>query len=117
MAGEGGGPATDLTGADGAPGGREAAGTAVGPAGVAEAADAPGPAAGATARPSPTMAPDRHSLARRLFDDAPCFDFFQAVRLLHRLESGRVRVGRGGPPQAEAVRFRARISLSFPPSS
>ena len=33
------------------------------------------------------------------------------------MEPGRVQVGRGGPPHAEAVRFRARISLSFPPSS
>ncbi len=33
------------------------------------------------------------------------------------MEPGRVRVGRSGPPQAEAVRFRTRISLSFPPSS
>jgi type VI secretion system protein ImpH len=59
----------------------------------------------------------RHSLARRLFEESYDFDFFQAVRLLQRMEPGRVRVGRGGPPQAEAVRFRARISLSFPPSS
>ena len=57
------------------------------------------------------------SLARRLFEESYDFDFFQAVRLLQRMEPGRVRVGRGGPPQAEAVRFRARISLSFPPSS
>jgi type VI secretion system protein ImpH len=58
-----------------------------------------------------------HSLEWRLFEEGYRFDFFQAVRLLQRLEPGRARVGRGGPPQAEAVRFRARISLSFPPSS
>ncbi len=59
----------------------------------------------------------RYALARRLFEESYEFDFFQAVRLLQRMEPGRARVGRGGPPQAEAVRFRARISLSFPPSS
>jgi type VI secretion system protein ImpH len=59
----------------------------------------------------------RRSLARRLFDESYNFDFFQAVRLLQRLEPGRVRVGRSGPPEAEAVRFRARLSLSFPPSA
>ncbi len=57
------------------------------------------------------------ALARRLFEEGYGFDFFQAVRLLQRMEPGRARVGRGGPPLAEAVRFRARISLSFPPSS
>jgi type VI secretion system protein ImpH len=58
-----------------------------------------------------------HAPARRLFEEAFNFDFFQAVRLLQRMEAGRALVGRGGPPEAEAVRFRARISLSFPPSS
>lgn len=57
------------------------------------------------------------TLPRRLFDEGYEFDFFQAVRLLQRWEPKRVGVGREGPPQDEAVRFRARISLSFPPSS
>jgi type VI secretion system protein ImpH len=57
------------------------------------------------------------SLERRLFDRGYSFDFFQAVRLLHRLDPGRVGVGLGGPPRSEIVRFRAHISLSFPPSS
>jgi type VI secretion system protein ImpH len=57
------------------------------------------------------------SLERRLFDHAYNFDFFQAVRLLHRLGTGRVGIGLGGPPRSEVVRFRAHISLSFPPSS
>jgi type VI secretion system protein ImpH len=57
------------------------------------------------------------ALERRLFDESYCFDFFQAVRLLQRLDPSRVGVGLGGPPQSEAVRFRARISLSFPPST
>ncbi len=56
-------------------------------------------------------------VADRLFREGFAFDFFQAVRLLQALEPGRARVGHGGPPQAEAVRFRAHASLSFPPSS
>jgi len=68
--------------------------------------------------PAPGRAPlHPHAPARRLFEESFIFDFFQAVRLLQRMEPGRARVGRGGPPEAEAVRFRARISLSFPPSS
>ncbi|MHB1559464.1 MAG: type VI secretion system baseplate subunit TssG, partial [Isosphaeraceae bacterium] len=55
--------------------------------------------------------------ARELFDEGYRFDFFQAVRLLQRIEPGRARVGLAGPPRAEAVRFRSRISLTFPPSS
>ena len=52
-----------------------------------------------------------------LFDEGYSFDFFQAVRVLERLYPERKPVGRGGPPGAEAVRFRAHLSLSFPPSS
>jgi type VI secretion system protein ImpH len=57
------------------------------------------------------------SLERRLYDHGYNFDFFQAVRLLHRLDPSRVGVGLGGPPRSEIVRFRAHISLSFPPSA
>ena len=53
----------------------------------------------------------------RLFAEGYAFDFFQAVRLLQALDPARVRVGRGGPPRAEAVRFRTHASLNFPPSS
>ena len=57
------------------------------------------------------------TLEDRLFREGHAFDFFQAVRLLHALDPGRRPVGRGGPPEAEAVRFRAHASLSFPPGS
>jgi type VI secretion system protein ImpH len=68
--------------------------------------------------PAPLPAPMHpHAPARRLFEEGFNFDFFQAVRLLQRMEAGRALVGHSGPPVAEAVRFRARISLSFPPSS
>lgn len=55
-------------------------------------------------------------LARRLFTEPYRFDFFQAVRLLHRLFPDRSAVGRGGPAWSEPARFRALVSLSFPPS-
>jgi type VI secretion system protein ImpH len=77
--------------------------------------------------PSPGMAPERSgpnlslypagSVAARLFEEGFAFDFFQAVRLLERLAPKRCPVGRAGPPQEEVVRFRAHLSLSFPPSS
>jgi type VI secretion system protein ImpH len=79
------------------------------------AADGPEPAAARPSVPSPAPGPD--TLERRLFEHGYNFDFFQAVRLLHRLEPGRVGVGLGGPPNSEIVRFRAHISMSFPPSS
>jgi type VI secretion system protein ImpH len=85
---------------------------------VPAVAAAPAPVR-ATTLPPPAgvTALHRHSVARRLFEESYNFDFFQAVRLLQRMEPRRARVGRGGPPHAEAVRFRARTSLSFPPSS
>src|SRR5260370_38455763 len=57
------------------------------------------------------------SPAKRLFADGPSFDFFQAVRLLERLFPERKPVGREFLPQTEVIRFRAHLSLSFPPSS
>jgi type VI secretion system protein ImpH len=44
------------------------------------------------------------------------FDFFQAVRLLERLNPGRVPVGLFGPPEREAMRFGVNNSLAFPVS-
>lgn len=71
------------------------------------AGTAPLPAEAPTPRPTSGPRPlHRHSLAHRLFEESYEFDFFQAVRLLQRMEPGRVQVGRGGPPHAEAVRFR-----------
>jgi type VI secretion system protein ImpH len=52
-----------------------------------------------------------------LFEEPYCFHFFQAVRLLERLAPQRRPVGRGGPPSAEVVRFRAHQALWFPPSA
>ncbi|HEX8203889.1 MAG TPA: type VI secretion system baseplate subunit TssG, partial [Isosphaeraceae bacterium] len=50
-----------------------------------------------------------------LFEEAYRFDFFQAVRLLERLQPGGVPVG--GKPGREVVRIRTRPSLSFPASA
>jgi type VI secretion system protein ImpH len=56
-------------------------------------------------------------LAQVLFDEPYRFDFFQAVRLLERINPERSPVGRDeGNPGREAVRFRSRISLEFPAS-
>ena len=59
----------------------------------------------------------RGSLMRRLFEESYAFDFFQAVRILARIDLARKPVGHAGPPREEVVRFRAHLSLSFPPSS
>lgn len=55
-------------------------------------------------------------LADVLFDEPYRFEFFQAVRLLERISPARRPVGRYSEPAAEAVRFRTRVSLAFPPS-
>jgi type VI secretion system protein ImpH len=57
------------------------------------------------------------SVEDRLFTNAPAFDFFQAVRVLSRLDPSRRPVGHAGPPRDEVVRFRAHLSLDFPASA
>jgi type VI secretion system protein ImpH len=52
----------------------------------------------------------------QLLTEGHRFQFFQAVRLLERLEADRHPVGRDGPPSREIVRFRTRVSLEFPAS-
>ena len=56
------------------------------------------------------------SLQDRLATEFFEFDFFQAVRVLERIHSDRVPIGLDGPPAQEIARFRAHLSLSFPPS-
>jgi type VI secretion system protein ImpH len=53
---------------------------------------------------------------QQLFTEGYRFDFFQAVRLLERLDPSREPVGGDGPPPREVVRFRTRVSLEFPAS-
>ena len=55
-------------------------------------------------------------MRQQLFDEGYRFGFFQAVRLLERMERDREPVGGAGPPAREVVRFRTRVSLAFPPS-
>ena len=80
-----------------------------------DAADAKAPDE-LTLRSGPAAPEHVVGLEQRLFEEPYVFDFFQAVRILQRLE-GRRLVGYNGPPGAEAVRFRAHVSLSFPASS
>lgn len=55
-------------------------------------------------------------LERRLFGEPYRFGFFQAVRLLARLDPAREPVGGDARPGREVVRFRALTSLAFPAS-
>jgi type VI secretion system protein ImpH len=71
----------------------------------------------ATAGSRPGAGWEGRTVAERLFEEPYIFDFFQAVRILERLAPDRKPVGRGGPPLSEVVRFRAHLSLNFPPSS
>lgn len=57
-----------------------------------------------------------NSVADVLFEEPYRFEFFQAVRLLERIGPERHPVGRYSEPASEAVRFRTRVALSFPPS-
>jgi type VI secretion system protein ImpH len=57
-----------------------------------------------------------HSLAATLFQEPYRFEFFQAVRLLERINPQRHPVGDESAPANEAVRFRSRVSLGFAPS-
>jgi type VI secretion system protein ImpH len=82
------------------------------PADAPAAGGAPAPDGGA----APTSGSSLPTVEKQLFEQGFAFDFFQAVRLLQRLDPNRKAVGHAGPPAAEAVRFRAHLSLSFPPS-
>ena len=54
-------------------------------------------------------------LDQQLFEEGYRFEFFQAVRVLGRLQPTRRPVG-GERPDDEIARFHAHVSLSFPPS-
>jgi type VI secretion system protein ImpH len=56
-------------------------------------------------------------LEQLLFQEPFRFNFFQAVRLVERLDERREPVGHDSRPGREAVRFVARLGLSFPASS
>jgi len=60
--------------------------------------------------------PDRWPIAETLASEPWHFEFFQAVRLLQRMNPGRQVVGRFSNPGDEAVRFGAHVSVGFPAS-
>jgi len=55
-------------------------------------------------------------LGMDLHDDAPSFEFFQAVALLQRMMSDRRPVGHFYSPEDEAVRFHVNPRMGFPAS-
>ncbi len=57
------------------------------------------------------------TLERRLYEAGYGFDFFQAVRLLMRLNPVARPVGYETKPSDEVVRFGTRVSLEFPASA
>ncbi|MCI0456391.1 MAG: type VI secretion system baseplate subunit TssG [Gemmataceae bacterium] len=57
------------------------------------------------------------TVEERLFLEAFAFDFFQAVRLLEKVQRSARAIGRGGPPGEEAVRLRVHQALDFPASA
>lgn len=67
-----------------------------------------------TSRPQ-DLTVDRAILRQEFRDHPGRFQFFQAVRLLHRLFPERGSVGLYVPPQREVVRFSVNNSLAFPP--
>lgn len=56
------------------------------------------------------------SLNKELFEEPYSFEFFQAVRILEKLNPDRRAVGGTALPGEEVVRFRSRIGLEFPSS-
>ncbi len=52
-------------------------------------------------------------LRETLLAEGPGFEFFQAVALAQRLFPEAAPIGRQGPPAAEKVRLRPRLSLGF----
>ncbi len=57
------------------------------------------------------------TIVEQLFAEGYGFEFFQAVRLLERASPTRRPIGLASPPHEECVRFRAHLSLNFPPST
>ncbi len=57
-----------------------------------------------------------YSLAERLFEEFYSFSFFKAVDLLEKIFPDKKSLGDTFNPEREAVRFRVRPDLIFPPS-
>ena len=65
---------------------------------------------------TPNLDVSRSCLGEALRGDPGRFEFFQAVRLVHRLRPGRDGIGRFAPPAGEALRFSVCNQLAFPAS-
>ena len=59
---------------------------------------------------------DKLPLHQRLLDEPYRFEFFQAVRLLEKINSKKKPVGGTALPNEEVARFRSRIAMDFPSS-
>jgi len=70
----------------------------------------------ATTSRSQNLDVSRSFLGLELREHPGWFQFFQAVRLMHRMLPERGPVGRFVPPEREVVRFSANNLLAFPPS-
>lgn len=81
--------------------------------GAAQAQAAPA----AAPEPEAPKAKTERTVETILFSEPFSFDFFQAIRVLEKLDPNRKSLGRAGPPNVEVVRLRSHLSLSFPPSS
>jgi type VI secretion system protein ImpH len=55
-----------------------------------------------------------HPVKDWLFEEGYRFDFYQAVRLLEMIYPEKLSVGESSEPDFEVVRFRSRVSLTFP---
>jgi type VI secretion system protein ImpH len=60
--------------------------------------------------------PEFRNLRKMLEEEPFRVHFFQAVRMLQKMEQDRKPVGYFITPQGETIRFAARTSLAFPPS-
>ena len=58
----------------------------------------------------------RWPIAELLEQEPYLFEFFQAIRLMARIDPRREVVGRFNNPSAEVVRFAANPDVSFPAS-
>ena len=61
-------------------------------------------------------APEFRNLRKMLEEEPFRVHFFQAVRMLQKMEHDRKPVGYFITPQGETIRFSSRTSLAFPPS-
>jgi type VI secretion system protein ImpH len=59
---------------------------------------------------------DEKPLNQKLFDEPYRFEFFQALRLLEKINPERAAVGHDALPAKEVARFRSRPSNTFPAS-